>query len=309
MTKLKFTEQKSFRIALKGFSKIIIYAILIVVSFMYLEPIISMVSKTFMGAQDVVDPAVVWLPRAASFENLRVACSVMQLPGPLLNSLWFSSLMAVCQVIVSALTGYALSRFEFRFKRFWFMMILACFVLPLPVLMVPRIMMFTTVQDATGLKLIGTPLPQLLMSLLGQGVYSTVLILIFMNFFNMIPRVLDEAAMIDGAGALKVFFHVAVRLSVSTVLVVFLFAFVWNWNETYITSTLVRSSIQLLPGKLNQFDSQFDKAVSALGGGFRLNEAYKMAATLVSILPLIALYVIVQKRFIQGIENAGITGE
>lgn len=309
MNKLKLPSPRRVRQGARLLSKLVIYGILIVLSFMYLEPIISMISKTFMGAQDVVDPAVQWLPRAFSLENLRVASSVLQLPDPLINSIWFSGLIAACQAIVSALTGYALSRFDFRFKKFWFMMILLCFVLPLPVLMVPRLMMFTAVQEATGFKLIGTPVPQVLMSLLGQGVYSTVLILIFMNFFNMIPRVLDEAAMIDGAGAAQVFFYVAVRLSVATVLVVFLFSFVWNWNETYMTGTLVRSSIQLLPGKLNQFDSQFDKSVSAMGGAFRLNEAYKMAATLLSILPLILLYAVVQKRFIQGIENTGITGE
>jgi len=212
-------------------------------------------------------------------------------------------------VLVSALTGYAFSRYEFRFKRFWFLMMLLAFILPTPVLMIPRLMMFTTAQEALGISLIGTPIPQVLMSLLGQGAFSTVLILIFTNFFNMIPRVLDEAAMIDGASAPQVFFHVTVRLSVSTILVVFLLSFVWNWNETYVTGTLVRSSIELLPAKLNAFDSQFDSVVSAQGGGFRLNEAYKMAATLIAILPLVLLYVFVQKKFIQGIENAGITGE
>ena len=125
----------------------------------------------------------------------------------------------------------------------------------------------------------------------------------------MIPRVLDEAAMIDGAGPLQVFYHVVVRLSMSTVLVVFLFSFVWNWNETYVTGTLVAGTIELLPAKLNLFDQQFDSLISSAGSAFRLNEAYKMAATLISILPLIILYLFVQKQFIQGIENTGITGE
>ena len=95
----------------------------------------------------------------------------------------------------------------------------------------------------------------------------------------------------------------------STVLVVFLFSFVWNWNETYVTGTLVAGTIELLPAKLNLFDQQFDSLISSAGSAFRLNEAYKMAATLISILPLIILYLFVQKQFIQGIENTGITGE
>lgn len=290
-------------------SKAAIYALLIVVSYLFLEPIVTIISKTFMNAQDIVDPAVQWLPRSVSLTNLEVASKVLRLPHSLLNSIGFSSLLAFCQVVVSALTGYAFSRYQFLFKNFWFMMLLLAFILPLPVLMIPRLMMFTTAQEAMKISLIGTPIPQVLMAVLGQGTYSTVLILIFTNFFNMIPRVLDEAAMIDGANSAQVFFHVTVRLSISTILVVFLLSFVWNWNETYVTATLVRSSIELLPHKLNAFDSQFDSLVSAQGGGFRLNEAYKMAATLIAILPLVVLYIFVQKKFIQGIENAGITGE
>ena len=125
----------------------------------------------------------------------------------------------------------------------------------------------------------------------------------------MVPRVLDEAAEIDGATAWRVFWSIVVRISGSTILVVFLFSFVWNWNETYITSTLLRGNLSLLPAKLDMFNSEFESATSAVGGAFRLNEAYKMSATLISISPLVLLYVFVQRKFIQGIENTGITGE
>lgn len=188
-------------------------------------------------------------------------------------------------------------------------MIVLAFIIPTPVTMIPRLMMFVSVQDATALQLIGTAIPQTSMALLGQGVYSTVLILIFYTAFNMIPRVLDEAAQIDGASSLKIFWFIVVKMSATTLLVVFLFSFVWNWNETYITGTLLRGNIELLPSKLNMFNSEFSTMVSAQGGAFKLNKAYKMAATLISIMPLLLLYVFVQKQFIQGIENTGITGE
>ncbi len=170
-------------------------------------------------------------------------------------------------------------------------------------------MLFVTMQEAIGHVLIGTIYPQVLMAILGQGVYSTVLILIFYNFFNLIPKSLDEAAMIDGASALQVFYYVVIKLSASTILVVFLFSLVWNWNETYITSTLLRSGLQLLPIQLGVFDSEFASSIQASGDVFKINEAYKMSATLISITPLLILYGFVQKKFIQGIESTGITGE
>jgi multiple sugar transport system permease protein len=291
--------------------KLAVYFVLICVSFVYLQPIFRMLSMTFMSSKDVIDPSVEWLPKHPSFNNLGVAGTVLDLKTTLVNSLWFSALLATAQTAVSAMTGFALSRFQFRFKNIWFIMILLAFIIPIPLLMIPRLMSFISVQNMLGIKLIGTPLPQILMALLGQGVNSTILILIFFNFFNLIPYSLDEAAMIDGAGPWKVFSQIAMKISASTVLVVFLFSFVWNWNETYVTGTLVRSSIELLPAKLNMFDSAFQTYANAGRGTatFRINEAYKMSATLISILPLLTLYAFVQKRFIQGIENTGITGE
>lgn len=291
--------------------RFMIYFVLICVSFVYLEPIFRMISNTFMSARDIIDPSVTWVPHSFSFDNLKVAASVLNLNKTLINSIGFSFLLAGCQTVVSAFTGFALSRYNFKFKKIWMIMILLSFIIPVTLLMIPRLIIFMTAQDITGISLIGTPIPQVLMAALGQGVYSTVLILIFNNFFNLIPYSLDEAAMIDGASPFQVFLQIVLRISSSTVLVVFLFSLVWNWNETYITGTLLRGNIELLPAKLSMFDSAFASYASGNRGSatFRINEAYKMAGTLISISPLLILYMFVQKRFIQGIENTGITGE
>lgn len=289
--------------------QIVIYFILICIGFVYLEPILEIIAKTFMSSDDVVDPSTTWIPKQLSLENLKIAANVMNFDKTLISTVLFSGAMALMQTFVSALTGFALSRYRFKFKSFWFVMLVLTFIVPVPVLMIPRLMLFVTAQDATGIQLIGTALPQGLMALFGQGVYSAVLVLIFYTSFNMVPRVLDEAAEIDGASIFKVFWFIVVRVSTSTILVVFLFAFVWNWNETYITGTLLRGNIALLPTKLSLFNSEFDSAVSAVGGAFKLNEAYKMAATLLSISPLLLMYAFVQRKFIEGIENTGVTGE
>ena len=289
--------------------QVIIYFILICIGFVYLEPIFEIIAKTFMSAADIVDPSTTWIPKQLSLDNLKIAADVLNLEETLVSTILFSSIMALAQTFVSALTGFALSRYNFKGKGFWFVMLVLTFIVPVPVLMIPRLMMFVMAQDAASIQLIGTALPQLLMAVLGQGVYSAVLVLIFYTSFNMIPKVLDEAAMIDGASVFKVFWFIVVRISAATILVVFLFSFVWNWNETYITGTLLRGNIPLLPAKLSLFNSEFDSMVSAAGSAFKLNEAYKMAATLLSISPLLLMYAFVQRKFIEGIENTGITGE
>lgn len=292
--------------------RICVYVLLIAVSYVFLYPLLKMVSMALMSKGDIINPEVQWVPTSLSFENLKIAIKVLDIPTTLINSMWLSTLLALSQTVVSALTGYAFSQFEFKFKNFWFGMVLASFIIPVPIVLIPRIMMFTSLQDMTSIKMIGSVIPQLSMSLLGQGVYSAILILIFYNFFKLVPKVLDEAARIDGANAWHVFWHIFIKMSASTIFTVFLFAFVWNWNETYVTSTFVRSSVQLLPMKLGAFDSLFESVAGSMpseGGGAKLNEAYKMAGTLLSMLPLLIMYGFVQKRFVEGIENTGITGE
>ena len=296
----------------KRIGKAVTYFLLTCIGYIYLAPIFQMISKALMSPADVINPSIEWLARNPTLNNFKVAAGVLKIPGSLINSIGFSALLALLQTLVAAMTGYGLSRFRFRGRNFWFVMILLAFILPTALLMIPRLIIFILAQQGTGLQFLGTPIPQVLMAVLGQGVNSTILILICWNFFNLVPYSLDEAAMIDGAGPLQTFYHIAVKLSVSTVLIVFLFAFVWNWNETYQTSTFLGGSMDLLPAKLSVFDSQFEGIANAGVGStssFKINEAYKMAATLISIAPLLVLYGFVQKQFIQGIENTGITGE
>jgi len=291
--------------------RLAIYIILGTVSYEFIFPIIRMVTMTFMSREDLIDPAVSWVPTNLSFTNLRVAMHVLNMPRSLWNSIWFSSMLALFQTVVSALTGYALARFDFKFKKFWYFMLIVTFIIPMPMLGIPRSMIFVTLRELTDIRFIGTPLPQSLLTILGQGVHSTILILIFYNFMQMIPKSLDEAAEIDGASKLQVFYHIGIRISMSTVLIVFLMSMIWNWNETFMTTMFLRGGVELLPGNLGLFDSIFgSRAPAGAGGGASLiNEAFTMAATLISILPLIILYFFVQKQFVKGIENTGITGE
>ena len=301
--KINFAKLKRLK-AVNIISKFAIYFVLICIGFIFLEPIFEMISKSIMTTKDLIDPSITWIAKHATLDNFKNAIGTLDIPTSILNSIWYSALLAIAQTFVSATTGFALSRYTFRGRNFWFVMLIMAFILPVPLLTVPRIMMFSTVESILGFKLINTVVPQFLLALLGQGTYSTMLVLIFYNFFNMIPKSLDEAAMIDGAGSLKVFYHVAIRLSISTILVVFLFSFVFNWNETYTTNILTGDALELLPGRLSLFDNgSTSNAVS------ELNEAMKMAATLIAIAPLLVLYACVQRQFIEGIENTGITGE
>lgn len=313
--------------------KIIVYIILISISYVYVYPFARMLSYAFMNLNDLLDPTIKWLPKNPTLGNFIVVLRVLKFPSwdisnftsfdafgkwlgswgqsSLWNSTWFSLLLALCQTFVSALTGYAFARYEFAFKKFWMTLMLLSFVIPIPLLMIPRVMMFSRLQDMLGISLMGTITPQVVISLLGQGIYSTVLIIIFNNFFKMIPPVLDEAARIDGASTIQVFYHIIIKMSMSTIVVVMLFSFVWNWNETYITGLFIGTGMPTLPRQLGMFDTLFGQNAGTGPGGEAVNmgETYRMAATFITILPLLIIYAFAQKKFIQGIEQTGITGE
>ncbi len=311
LTFFKFVIRKRRRIG-KVLGQIMIYVLLITTSYVFLYPFLRMVSFSFMSSKDVINPDVTWIPLEIYFGNFRKSMIALNGWESMYNSMWFSTTLAVAQTLVSALTGYAFARYNFTFKRTLFVLILVSFIIPIPIILIPRYMMFVVAQDTIGFQFINTIYPQLILGFFGQGVNSAILILIFYNFFRLIPTQLFEAARIDGANGWQQFWHITIKMSLSTIVVVFLFSFVWNWNETYVTGLFAKQSIDLLPAQLGIYDTLFDDIPSTGGneGGTNLiSEAYKMSATFITMIPLFVLYALAQRQFIEGIENTGITGE
>jgi len=299
-------------------TQIAIYIFLITISYVFLYPIFRMISISFMSASDLVNPEVDWLPSKLTFANFRIAWTVLKGEVSLLNSIKFSGLMALFQTIVSALTGFAFARYEFRGKKLLYTIILLSFIIPVPILLITQYNMFNEFYQLIGRTSQGQGLnsydSQMLMAFFGQGVNSAILIMIFVNFFKLIPNDLYEAGKIDGANPIQLFWHITIKLSLSTIVVVFLFSFVWNWNEDYVTGLLVGDGIELFTNQLGKFDSLFSTRTSTMthpdaGGEIQLVESFKMAATVISVIPLLLLYFVGQKSFVQGIEKTGITGE
>ncbi len=332
--------------------KIIIYVLLICFSYVFIFPILRILVDSFKGELDLVDPDVVWIPKSIYFGNYTSAGTVLKLWRPLYefasakeglyaikstlgNSIAFSFISAVLQTLVSGLAGYAFARFNFKFKKFWFAGLIISFIIPTQIVTLPRRMMLSGISakfadpaqlfgitvtqeanqfNATFNLLQTTPL--ILVTLLGQGLNSAILIFIFFSFFKMIPQALDEAAQIDGANYGQIFYYIIVKMSTPTILVVFLFSFIWNWNDTFVLSQLMMKSTssnvayESLPQALGIFNYTISQGTgeSGLAQGDSNNEGWKAAAIIISISPLLLLYAFTQRKFVEGIENTGVTG-
>ena len=160
--------------------------------------------------------------------------------------------------------------------------------------------------------IINTVFPSYLPALLGQGLKSAIFILVFFMFFKSYPLTYDEAAEIDGASSLRIYASIAMPMSRSAIVLSMLFSGVWYWNETTQASMYFADAIPTLPVQLSNFTARYeaifgkDDAVNTVS---RLNQATSLAGTLLSILPILILYICLQKQFVESIDRTGIAGE
>ncbi len=284
-----------------------VYLLITVVAFSYLYPFIYLILKSFHSPQDVIDPTIGLIPSGLYMGNFERGFRVIGFWSALKESLKVSLLPSFAQVVSTSVIGYGLSRYNFKGKKIIIVLILFTFIIPPQVLMIPTYIFYV------DLGIIGNVLSFILPSLFGQGIKSAIFIMIFYHFFNMIPKVLDEAAEIDGASPFKIFYRIALPLAIPAVIVVFLFSFVWYWNETYLTSLYLPDS-NTLPRQLSVYAKSFRSLYPDTGNQAsdyidHLNEAAYMAGTLISILPLLFIYFILQRWFVEGVDRTGIAGE
>lgn len=287
-------------------AKVFVYTILGVMAFAFLYPFLYMLLKSIQSPDDVLNPAVGLLPSSIYTGNMSKAFNVLSFWKSLGQSIYYAIIPTILQVISASLIGYGLAKFKFPFKKVVFVLIIMSFVIPSQILMIPTYVMYSKMG------LLGSILTFALPAGLGQGLKSTIFIMIFFQFFSMLPKELDEAAQIDGASRIKIFFKVAIPLSVPVFIVGFIFSFVWYWNETYLTSLYIPDA-STLPMQLSKFADSFRKLYEQNGtpGGYEdsLNEAIYMAGTLISLLPLLLMYFVLQKWFVEGVDKTGLTGQ
>lgn len=287
--------------------KVIMYALLISIGFIFLYPFLYMFINSFMSPEDLMNPAVSWVPTKFYFENYVKAFETLDFGRSFWNSLYISLIAAILQTAVAAVTGYGLARFNVRLKGIILVMILATFVLPVETLLIPRYVMFNSY------KLLNSPLPLWISAVTGQGFKSSVFILVFQQMFNGYPISLDEAAELDGAGKYKVFYKIALPIAKPAIVLSMLFSSVWYWNETRQSGLYFGEVMKTLPMKLGSFAASYAELYAAAGAGvdaaMSINEAVTLAGTMLSCLPVLVMFIILQKQFVESIEKSGITGE
>ncbi len=294
--------------------------LLLGIGFIILYPVLFMFSMSLKTYEDIVNPAVVWLPRTPTLQNFIDSMSLMNFPEALRNSVMLGVGTALLQTVSCSLVGYGFARFRFPGRGFIFGIVVFTLLVPPVTIIVPQYIQFRFF-DLLGLfKLVGlpsfnmvnSPLALYLPAIFGMGFRSGIFIFLFRQYFRGQPRELDDAARVDGCGHFGTFLRIMAPNGGAIYLTVFLFSIVWNWNE-YFTTAILTDRLTTLPMALaimRDMLKQMTSGVTAMGvtDDPYTQTARLMAGSLLTITPVLLLYTALQKYFVESVERSGIVG-
>lgn len=296
------------------------YAILILLAYQLLYPVLYMVSASVKAPIDSYDPGVIWIPKHFSATGFTDAFKTMKYLDALVRSLGIGLGCALLDVASCALAGYGFARYKFPLKNVFFVCVILTLIVPTQTIILPYYMnmryfdplgIMTLFSKITGsetmINLIGNNLAFFIPSALGAGIRSGLYIYIFRQFFEGMSAALEESAYVDGSGPLRTFTHIMLPNAKNAIITVFLFSFVWHFNDYYLSKQLMGTSERTLIVALSSL--RMDLA-AVIGGQTEFDpirvQTRIQAGCLLVILPMFLLYIVSQRKLADSIEHIGI---
>ena len=262
----------------------------VLLGLVFLFPIFWMIRSSLMGLEELYTSPPIIIPHNPTLDNYAEALKQGDLLLQFRNSCVITILCVLGTVISSSLTAYGFSRFEFKGKNLWFMLIISTMMLPSAVTLIPQY------QIWNKLHLLGTIAPLVVPAWFGGSAYFTFML---RQFYQTIPKELDEAARVDGAGYMRIFISIILPLTKPAMVVVALFAFSNSWNEFFYTMIYLngRSELKTLTLGLYLFK-----------GVYSTNYGAVLALAFLVSLPTLIFFFIGNEYFVEGISMTGIKG-
>lgn len=293
---------------------VIRFAILIGVSYVILSPVIGMFVNSISSDRDAYNPMVYILPQFPTLERYKLVIERMDyFPTMARDLLYTVSLMAL-QIFVCSMVGYGFARFDFPFKKLLFGCVVVMIVIPSHTIMLPLYMTFKsfdplglcTMIMGKPLNLMGSPVPMYIMTLFGCGLRSGLYIYIFNQFFRGLPKEIEEAAFVDGAGVWYTYFRIMLVNAMPSVITVAVFSLVWQFNDTFYAKLFLISEDIVISNKISSLQATIANQDQILDT--TIQELYLDAGIMLVIVPIVLIYILLQRHFIEGVERSGIVG-
>ena len=261
-----------------------IVAFLCLVSAFFILPFVWTLTTSFRTQGDLNANPLSLMPRNLTFENYFSVWQKIPFGRQLLNSIFFAGSVTLLSVIIDSMAGYAFARYDFPGKNVLFVMVLITLMVPLQVTFIPLYSFLVQLGWVNTYQ-----------GLIVPRIADAFGIFFLRQFFSAMPKDLEDAARIDGAGELRIFARIMLPLAGPAVLTIALFNLIANWNDLLwplmVTTT---STMQTLPAGLALFRGQHVSDFGVL-----------MAGSTLALLPMIVAFFLVQRRFIEGIATSG----
>ncbi len=265
------------------------YLALTALAVLYAMPFVWMVSLSLkpFPELDQIPPSLI--PSRLAFENYPTALfqPMIYFPRFFVNTIYYVVLTGLGELLSSSIVAYGFARIQFRGNNVLFALVLSTMMLPYQVTLIPEYVVFKQ------LNWIDTYLPLIVPAWFGVAFY----IFLFRQFFLTIPREIDDAAMIDGASHLDILFRIMVPLSVPAVITCVALSVVQRWNDFFGPLIYINTTEkQVLAVALTYFNVPFQTTPQNL----------LMAAAVVTVIPVILVFLFLQDYFVQGVTMTGL---
>lgn len=305
----KLNKNKNYKLVKirKKLAMSILRTILIVgICFIILFPIIRAIVISITKYEYVALPNSIWIPWKTSGAAYKYGVRLLDYKSALFLTLGYSALLMFIQLTVAALAGYGLHMMKFKGSSFFSFCVILTVILPPQLIALPQYIFLSR------LNLIDKSFAIYILALFGQGIRQGIFIYLFKQFYKGLPKELEEAAKMDGCGFFGTFFRIVLPNARSIIITVAVFSFVWNFGDTFYTGYFA-SKANLLPNRLGGVSEGLAKSVFYEFTGLDNMSKYYYptilsAVNILYIAPLLIIYFIVQKSFVQSFENSGIVG-
>lgn len=286
-------------------------------SFVILYPILQKISTAIKDKADLYSPVVVWIPENFTMSNFIDAIRIMDYWETLFNTFALSATTTVLTAASCALAGYGFARLKFKGSQLLFACVVLTILVPPTTILIP---IYLNLKDFTlmgliplftgkSVNLLNSYWPFILTSLTANSLKAGLYIFIFRQFFRGIPKEVEEAAYIDGAGVGTTFTRIMMPNAIPAIITTTLFSFVWQWNDSFYTTTYLTSS-KVMSTQLSSLP--YNLSIMLGGDPSKADPFYlsmvQDTGILLAILPLIVIYLFVQRYFVESIERTGIVG-
>jgi len=313
------TKKKALEITFKICRAILVFGM----CFLIIQPLLDKLSVSFMDQQDLYDSTVISIPRNFTTANYKLGNQLLHYWPALIETFFIILVSSILQVAACTLAAYGFARYKFPLKRFWFFCVMLIIIIPPQTIMSSLYLNFHFFDIFGIFRLItGSPINLLnsaygfwLLSATGMGLKSGLYIFLLRQYFRGMPKELEEAAWVDGCGKFRTFIQIMIPDASPMLTSCFLFSFVWQWTDSFYT-TLFLTNYRMLSsglGAMAERVSQWWASVNAVTAGAISSPApigyvQAMIATgmLMCLAPLIILYLIAQKAFVESLSQTGI---